>query len=108
MRRRGRGCADRRLIFLVDEGLVRYRGLGPFERGIVRRCIMAADLVLSVSRRLWQRMAEHCPPLRDIRPWRSLRPPIENEAILAQAQAQTAAIVRGDVPVVLTVALDTG
>ena len=69
---------QRRLIFLVDEGLVRYPGLGPPERSIVERCILAADLVLPVSRRLWQRMAEHCPPLRD-RPWQSLRPPIEVE-----------------------------
>jgi len=95
--------AARRLVFLVDEGLVRYPGLGPPERGIVDRSILAADMVLPVSRRLLERMAEHCPPLRH-RPWKSLRPPIEIEKILDQAAAPPAAINRGDVPVVLTVA----
>ena len=48
-------------------------------------------------------MTEHCPPLRQCK-WQALRPPIELERILAEAQAQPGAIVRGDVPVVLTVA----
>ena len=47
--------ADRRLICLVDECLVCYHGLGPPERGILERCrVLAADVMLPVSHRLWQ------------------------------------------------------
>lgn len=94
--------ANRRLTFLVDEGLIRYSGMGPLERSLIDRCILASDLLLPVSRRLLHRMADFCPTLRE-RPWQSLPPPIEIEHILDQAKAAPAAFVRGDVPVVLSV-----
>ncbi len=95
--------ADRRLVFLIDECLIRYHGLGPPERSIVERCIVEASVMLPVSRRLWESMAHHCPPLRQCT-WRALRPPIEIEKVIADAQVQPSAVVRGDFPVVLTVA----
>jgi glycosyltransferase involved in cell wall biosynthesis len=96
-------CAGRRLVFLVDEGLVRYPGLGPPERGVVERCIRGADMLLPVSRRLLERMAVHCPPMRG-RPWKVLRPPIDVDRIVEQAGAPGSAIVPGARPAVLTVA----
>jgi glycosyltransferase involved in cell wall biosynthesis len=94
--------ASRRLIFLVDEGLVRYPGLGPPERAVVDHCILGADTLLPVSRRLLQRMAEHCPPLRG-RAWKTLHPPVDVETILEQAGGPRNPIAEGDRPVVLTV-----
>jgi len=94
--------ADRRLVFLVDEGLVRYPALAPVERGIVERAIRDADCLLPVSGRLWQRMAERCPVLR-MRPWTVLPPPVDVEAILEPSPEPRVAIRGDDRPVVLTV-----
>jgi len=95
--------ASRRFLFLVDEGLKRYAGFGPADRNFTDHCILQAEHVLPVSRRLWERMADFCPTLRE-RPWSVLRPPIEVERILEQAKDPQAVFARDGVPVVLTVA----
>jgi glycosyltransferase involved in cell wall biosynthesis len=95
--------ASRLLVFLVDEALARYPHLTPPEQNAIALCIRRADLLLPVSRRLWQRMSVCCPPLRG-KPWLSLQPPLETEKILEQARLPQSAIVPGEVPTVLTVA----
>ena len=94
--------ASRRLLFLVDESLAFYPGLGPPERDVVEQCVARADLVLPVSRRLWDRMAEHCPVLRT-RQWQCLRPPVDAETIVQLAAEPQAVVTQRDVPNVLTV-----
>jgi glycosyltransferase involved in cell wall biosynthesis len=94
--------ASRRLLFLVDESLAFYPGLGPPERDVVEQCVARADLVLPVSRRLWERMAEHCPVLRT-REWQCLRPPVDAETIVQLAGETQAVFTQRDVPNVLTV-----
>ena len=96
--------ASRRLVFLVDESLGWYETLDPAGREVVDHCLRGADLVLPVSRRLWQKMAGRCPTLIE-RDWQVLRPPLDLEAIAAQADDPTYAdAVADDHPVVLTVA----
>lgn len=92
-----------RLVFLVDESLLWYPELNPPARGIFERCILGADLVLPVSRRLWAKMAAHCPPLQ-LRPWRALPPPIERDRIVERSIEPQTLVVPGSVPNVLTIA----
>jgi glycosyltransferase involved in cell wall biosynthesis len=68
----------RKLLFLVDEGLASFELLPPSQRSAIERAILAADLLLPVSKRLWQQMAERCPVLTQ-RPWSVLRPPLDPE-----------------------------
>ncbi len=95
--------ASRRFLFLVDEGLKSYAEFEPAERNFVNECIVRADRVLPVSRRLWEHMAQACPALRE-RPWSVVRPPIEAKRILAQAKEPQSVFAQNGVPVVLTVA----
>jgi glycosyltransferase involved in cell wall biosynthesis len=68
--------ASRKLLFLVDEGLAIFENFPPYHRRAIDSAILAANLLLPVSKRLWQRMAERCPMLNQ-RPWSVLRPPLE-------------------------------
>jgi glycosyltransferase involved in cell wall biosynthesis len=68
--------ASRKLLFLVDEGLAAFGLFSPSHQAAVERAILEANLLVPVSNRLWQRMAERCPTLRR-RPWSVLRPPLD-------------------------------
>ena len=70
--------AARKLLFLVDEGLASFGMLPSYQRSTIESAILAADLLLPVSKRLWQQMAERCPALRQ-QPWSVLRPPLDLE-----------------------------
>jgi len=94
--------ATRRVLFLVDESLAFIDGLGARERAVVEQCVVRADLVLPVSSRLWERMAGHCPALRDRR-WHCLQPPVEAEAVRRRAGEPQAVVRPGEVLNVLTV-----
>ncbi|MES2935543.1 MAG: glycosyltransferase [Pseudomonadota bacterium] len=95
--------AQRKLVFLVDERLVRYPRLLLPERSAIECCLMAADLVLPVSARLWQAMAQQCPLLAR-RPWHVLPPPVDLEQLLLQANESGPDWGIRDRPVVVTVA----
>lgn len=95
--------AQLKFVFLVDEGLALYPKLPPRERNAIECCLLAADLVLPVSQRLWRRMAEECPPLGQ-RPWRLLRPPIEPAEIRQRSLEPGPNWGPHDGPIVLTVA----
>ncbi len=95
--------ASRCLLFLVDESLAFYPSLGPPRRDVVEQCIARADLVLPVSRRLWYRMAEHCPVLLT-REWQCLQPPVDAETIVQLGGEPQTVVTRRDVPNVLTIA----
>jgi glycosyltransferase involved in cell wall biosynthesis len=90
-------------LFLVDESLAFYGGLRPPWRDVVEQCVGRADLVLPVSRRLWDRMAAHCPVLRT-REWQCLRPPVDTDTIVRLAGEPQTVVARRDVPNVITVA----
>lgn len=68
--------ADRKLVFLVDEALRGFPLFPDRDAAAIECCLVAADLFLPVSGRLWQRMTEFCPPLRG-RPFQVLPPPID-------------------------------
>jgi glycosyltransferase involved in cell wall biosynthesis len=95
--------ASKCLLFLVDESLAFYSRLGPQGRSVVKQCVERADLVLPVSRRLWYRMAEHCPVLLT-REWQSLPPPVDVETIIKRAGECQTVVTQGGIPNVVTVA----
>lgn len=98
--------APRKLTFLVDETLAGYAALRPREQSAIDGCLLASDLVLSVSHRLWQRMAAACPVLAR-RPWQVLRPPldvVDPASLPPYAPRFGPDRTRRDKPVVLTVA----
>ncbi len=98
--------ARRRLVFIVDEALSGYPAFHPRHRHLVAHCIRSADLMLPVSRGLWEHMATACPLLRD-RPWQRHFPPldasIEARSLLPQS-AMGPGDLPGDLPIVVTVA----
>lgn len=95
--------AGRKLLFLVDEGLAGYPQLGLQERKLIDRCLGVADLVVSVSRRLFESMGRECPPLLRCT-CEVLHPPIDVDQILLRSREQIPDWKHGDLPAVLTVA----
>jgi glycosyltransferase involved in cell wall biosynthesis len=79
--------ARRKLLFLVDERLARYPQRLLPERSAIECALLSADLVLPVSARLWQHMAQQCPMLAR-RPWQVLHPPVELARIEAHANVE--------------------
>jgi glycosyltransferase involved in cell wall biosynthesis len=94
--------ASRKFLFLVDEGLLQYQNLSAFQRPTIESAILAADLVLPVSKRLWQQMGEKCPTLRQ-RPWSVLRPPLDVESTPSDSLEVAPEWGMRDCPVVVTV-----
>ncbi len=92
----------RKIIFLVDEGLVFFSKQSLRERTSVESCLLAADLILSVSRKLWTTITPYCPPLAE-RPFEVMLPPVD-EVDLSSSSGETAGLVPSDLPLVLTVA----
>ncbi len=94
--------SPRKIVFLVDEGLIFFSKQSLRERSSVESCLLAADLILTVSRKLWTTIAPHCPPLRE-RPFQVMFPPIGEDEPGSSA-GETPVIVPRDLLVVLTVA----
>jgi len=95
--------ADRKIIFLVDEGLTFRHTGSPISEASVEAALRSADLFLPVSQRLWNRMAEVRPVLEG-RPFEVLRPPLPFDELIAQKSVPRPDWGESDLPVVLTVA----
>jgi glycosyltransferase involved in cell wall biosynthesis len=99
--------ARRKLLFLVDERLAQYPQRLLPERCAIECTLLSADLVLPVSARLWQHIAQQCPMLAR-RPWQVLHPPVELARIEAHADVERDISgppwLGSERPVVLTVA----
>ncbi len=80
--------ARRKLLFLVDERLARYPQRLLPERSAIECALLSADLVLPVSARLWQQMAQQCPMLAR-RSWQVLHPPVELARIEVHTNVET-------------------
>jgi glycosyltransferase involved in cell wall biosynthesis len=96
--------ARRKMVFLVDEGLSWYsQEAQPSEKPIIENALRSANLVIPVSKRLWERMRGFCPVLEE-RPWQVLRPPVDTEKILHQCELPSPFQEPRDRPIMLTVA----
>jgi glycosyltransferase involved in cell wall biosynthesis len=94
--------ASRKLLFLVDEGLRTFELFPPYQRRAIESAILAADLLLPVSKSLWQQMAERCPTLTQ-RPWSVLRPPLEMDTNNLDSPVAGSGRAERDRPMVVTV-----
>lgn len=90
--------AFRKLLFLVDDSLTVYQRGTLSERRLLDNCLLSADLVLPVSKRLWQAIGEKCPLLLQ-RPWQVMHPPIDD-----CSDVLTENLFPRSCPIVLTVA----
>ncbi len=94
--------ASRKLLFLVDEGLRKFELFPPYQRRAIESAILAADLLLPVSKSLWHQMAQRCPTLTQ-RPWSVLRPPLEVDTNNLGFPVSVSGRAQRDRPIVVTV-----
>ncbi len=94
--------SDRKIVFLVDEGLTFRHQTGSIAEATVEAALHAADFFSPVSLSLWERMALFRPELHG-RPFEILRPPLPFDDLMAQKSIPRPDWGGGDLPVVLTV-----
>jgi glycosyltransferase involved in cell wall biosynthesis len=92
-----------KIVFLVDEGLGDFSSLSAGEQTAIECCVLDVKQIVSVSFRLWQKMSDCCPLLKNI-PYHIMRPPIEtdiSEKTSAEIKTSLGFSIK---PIVLTVA----
>ena len=93
--------APQKLVFLVDESLAAYHS--PTDLHAFQVCLNATTLVIPVSKRLWQKIADKYSRILKL-PYSVLHPPVDIEAIFSTSIDYVPHHKLRDRPVVVTVA----